>query len=899
MINSKVILITSIGEDGGVKIYKITIPNSNSLSRQEFHFSANDPYTVTEGQDYDTITLKNPTFNFSLTSKFTPGKIVINGVNTNQDSVINYPIMRNTTVTATAVTIDKNNFPLNYYARDCIDNYASISALSNDTITELTDITPMPDASYAFYNCSNLESLNDVQLTWDMSNVTNISYMFYGCSNLESLDLSNWDLSKVTTASAFADNCNNLTYIKISNTISNDRLIDMVYGLRNHSSSPFVLDLSNATTSFKYDEFRNFTGLKELDLGPNISLGTGSSSYILHTFSDCENLERLNLTQVNMNNIQYARCMLRNLKKLKSLDLHHWNSRACVLVCGSNTDAIFAENSYSGLEVLDLSSFNTLNIRSQNATRSLFYGCNSLQYLIVGNQEFKFRMDFSTNCGQLNTTCKILIPSSLFKCYMNDAGWNMRKTQFRPIENYTITRSRGLVSVTPNNLEAIDLAEYTISANMLINNESTIYFSIKKNNQLASIGPFFFVNLTNNDTNTTNEYLFVEALQDPLHNEFNYKLDLSFAFDISTANYTVTIPSQEILNSTIGTNSISLSVFPYVFLESPTTYQSPVYGVEFNKTTKTWRRIDYKNQESNLTSSDLDLTAPYSEIEDVTIDTCSMVKIPKFYFLYQNQLSTHRWWISKDPFTIEGIGTAKVHPVFIHNNTTLDQFYIGKYEASEDPNDSQKLHSRSGVSPSINTTTTTFRTRALARNVNGVTGFQIIDFYQVAAIQLLILTNIANGDVQSSIGSGVSSGSSRATVDSSSSAIWHGIYNLWGNVWASIDDLKIDYGVYYIYDKDNSIWISTNEMIPSTNNYITEISSEWAEKGFILPIGSTNTVGNAMFPDKMDCDFNVENAIMLWGGRFGNGTAIGIFNYDITGTSDWSGGTGGARLAKY
>ena len=894
MVNSKVLLVTSTGVDGGVKIYKITIPNSNSLSRQEFHFSANDPYTVTEGQDSDTITLKNPTFNFSLTSKFTPGKIVINGVSTNQDSVINYPIMRNTTVTATAVTIDKNNFPLNYYARDCIDNYASVSSLSNDIITELTDITPMPDASYAFYNCSNLESLDDVQETWDMSNVTNISRMFYGCSNLESLDLSNWDLSKVTSAAAFADNCDNLTYVKISNTISNDRLIDMVYGLRNHSSKPFTLDLSNATTSFKYDEFNSFFGLKELDLGPNVSLGTGSSSYILHTFNSCENLERLNLTQVNMNNIKYARCMLRNLTKLKSLDLHHWDSRECVMVCASSdTDAIFAVDSYSGLEVLDLSSFNTLNIRSQNATRSLFYGCNSLEYLIIGNSDFRFRMDFSTNCGQLNTTCKILVPSSLFNYYLNDNGWALRKTQFKPIENYTITRSRGLVSVTPKNLEELDLSEYDISANMLIHNESTIYFSIKKNNQLVSIGPFFFVNLTNNDTSTTNEYLFVEALQDPLHNEFNYKLDLSFAFDISNDNYTVTIPSQEILNSTIGTNSISLSVLPFVFLESPTTYQYPVYGIEFNKSTKTWQRIDINlDPDSNTTTQTIDLESPYNEIESVTIDGCSMVKIPKFYFLYQNQLNTHRWWISKTPFTIEGIGTAKVHSGFIYNGIIKDQFYIGAYLGH---NDSNKLGSTSGVAPLTNKTGFEFKAMAEARNINGVSGFSIINIYQLAAIQMLMLINLGTPDVQAAIGTGSISGNNGST-----NAVWHGIYELWGRGYQEFLGVSSNYGIYELWqDAGNETYYITNVLgqVGSDSHYIADIDSRLAQKGLFLANSITTTQANSMISDRCDVTYSYEHTDAVFGFQ-STSTAAGIFCMAFTNPSTFKNSVNPSRLVK-
>ena len=71
----------------------------------------------------------------------------------------------------------------------------------------------------------------------------------------------------------------------------------------------------------------------------------------------------------------------------------------------------------------------------------------ALEYLIIGSSTFKFAMRVS-NCGGLNTSCKILVPSALLDTYKSATNWSARADQFDAIENYTITRSNGRVTVT-------------------------------------------------------------------------------------------------------------------------------------------------------------------------------------------------------------------------------------------------------------------------------------------------------------------------------------------------------------------------------------------------------------------------------------------------------------------
>jgi len=78
----------------------------------------------------------------------------------------------------------------------------------------------------------------------------------------------------------------------------------------------------------------------------------------------------------------------------------------------------------------------------------MFTGCSALQYLIISSPTYKFEMkDFT--CGTIPSGCKILVPSALLDTYKNATNWSNKASQFYTIEDYTITRSNGQVTVTP------------------------------------------------------------------------------------------------------------------------------------------------------------------------------------------------------------------------------------------------------------------------------------------------------------------------------------------------------------------------------------------------------------------------------------------------------------------
>jgi len=261
------------------------------------------------------------------------------------------------TVSATEAVALIKSFNLASYAENNIADYQNATALSQSNIEELTNIAPESDARKGFRNCRKLVSLNNVEQTWDMSNVTRLDNLFDDCRALTTLNISNWDTSNVTNMNTIFDDCQALTTLNISNW-NTSKVTDMSFIVASCSALT-TLDLSNWNTS-------NVTNFNQ-------------------TFKGCSNLT--------------------------TLDLSNWDTTKASIM-----------------------SF-------------MFLNSNALQYLIIGSPTFKFPLTSDPN---LNTTCKILVPQALISTYQAAENWSDHASQFEPIENYTITRSNGQVTVTPN-----------------------------------------------------------------------------------------------------------------------------------------------------------------------------------------------------------------------------------------------------------------------------------------------------------------------------------------------------------------------------------------------------------------------------------------------------------------
>jgi len=125
---------------------------------------------------------------------------------------------------------------------------------------------------------------------------------------------------------------------------------------------------------------------------------------------------------------------------ITSLDLSNWDT-------SSVTNMNQAFNGLTNLVTIDLSNFDTTNVTNMD---SMFYSLNySFKYLIIASPVFKFELKKSDALVSLLVDYKILVPQSLISTYQNAQYWSDYASKFDAIENYTITRSNGQVTVTP------------------------------------------------------------------------------------------------------------------------------------------------------------------------------------------------------------------------------------------------------------------------------------------------------------------------------------------------------------------------------------------------------------------------------------------------------------------
>ena len=233
-----------------------------------------------------------------------------------------------------------------------------------------------------------------------------MSGMFSECLMLKTLDMSGWDLSKVTNMSSMFFRCEKLENFDISN-----------------------LNLKSVTTMASM--FRECK-MNNVKVSNSSTSNVTDMSYMFYRYKGTS----LNVSNLNTSKVLDMTLMISETE-IDSLDLSKWNTSNVV-----NMGAMLSHN--TNLITLDLSNFDTTNVF--NAT-NMFFLDDNLRYIIIGSSTFKFQMKDS-NCGQLNTTCKILVPNSLLNTFKTATNWSSRASQFDAIENYNITRSNGKVTVT-------------------------------------------------------------------------------------------------------------------------------------------------------------------------------------------------------------------------------------------------------------------------------------------------------------------------------------------------------------------------------------------------------------------------------------------------------------------
>ena len=193
----------------------------------------------------------------------------------------------------------------------------------------------------------------------------------------------------------------------------------------------FCSKLRKITTRYGLDVvgssiLRGNSKLSELDT----SNWTISSSNTERMFESCSSLTRLDLRNIEMDNVTTALSMFYGCSSLQSLDTSKWN-----LGNLSNGQSMF--NGCSSLQSLDTSKWNLGNLSNG---QSMFYGCSSLQSLDTSKW----------NLGNLNTAENMFRQTKITTLDVRD--WDLRK----------LTNTVYMFSLTP--LISLDTSGWVLSS---------------------------------------------------------------------------------------------------------------------------------------------------------------------------------------------------------------------------------------------------------------------------------------------------------------------------------------------------------------------------------------------------------------------------------------------------
>lgn len=292
--------------------------------------------------------------------------------------------------------------------------YEIYVASNSDKTTKV--YTP-EDASYMFYECSNLTTIDIQNLgtskttnmnsmfamctnittlelqNLDTSNVEDMENMFFGCENLETLDIINFITAKVTTMSNMFQNCKKLTELNLE-SFDTSKVIDM-NSMFNGCESLTILNLNNFNTTEVTDMswmFYNCKNITTLDLS---NFDTSHVTDMSYMFGEGEALETLDVNKLNTNQVINMDGMFHHCKNLISLDVSEFDTSHV-------TDMSGMFNHCENLTSLDVSKFDTSQVKSM---RWMFGNCESLTNLDVR----KFDTSQVTNMKAMFQACRKLI----------------------------------------------------------------------------------------------------------------------------------------------------------------------------------------------------------------------------------------------------------------------------------------------------------------------------------------------------------------------------------------------------------------------------------------------------------------------------------------------------------
>lgn len=219
--------------------------------------------------------------------------------------------------------------------KDCKVKHLDLSSLRTHNVTDFSDMfyncDSLIDLNVDGFDTSNAEDFNGMfhgchKLTqlnvkhFNVNSVLHMSYLFSGCRRLKVIDLEGWDFSQVSDANEMFGYCGKLEKI-IANF--NFNMIKGMAFMFDCCTKLSEVDLTHSDLSHVFDfgyMFFNCEGLKKISFSQGV---WQKAKYTLGMFGNCKVLERLNLPDVDLNDVVRSYAMFDDCDSLKEIYIEH------------------------------------------------------------------------------------------------------------------------------------------------------------------------------------------------------------------------------------------------------------------------------------------------------------------------------------------------------------------------------------------------------------------------------------------------------------------------------------------------------------------------------------------------------------------------------------------------
>lgn len=230
--------------------------------------------------------------------------------------------------------------------------------------------------------------------------------LFRGYSNLIELNITALDTKNVSDIGAMFQDLTSIEYLDIS-TFSFSRSVRVFY------------------------TFYNDINLKEIKFHSSLKVNN-----LQHTFSNCQNLEKLDLSNWDVSLADKFSNAFANCYKLSELNLSGWDT-------SNATDMSFMFRYNQNLTQLDISSFNTSNVTTMER---MFGYCSKLEKIYVGDGWDTSNVTFSesmfSNSPLLPNFDSTIV--DVTKAYVGDGGYLSYPVKTVMIDNVTYEYEQGM-----------------------------------------------------------------------------------------------------------------------------------------------------------------------------------------------------------------------------------------------------------------------------------------------------------------------------------------------------------------------------------------------------------------------------------------------------------------------